>query len=34
MVGANGLAVLEPGTGPFGAGDSVPVVLIGPIAAA
>jgi molybdopterin molybdotransferase len=33
MVGANGLAVLEPGTARSAAGDSVPVVLIGPIQA-
>ena len=33
MVGANGLAILEPGASSLAAGDSVPVVLIGPIAA-
>lgn len=33
MVGANGLAILEPGASSLAAGDAVPVVLIGPIAA-
>ncbi|MCM2315754.1 MAG: molybdopterin molybdotransferase MoeA [Thermoanaerobaculia bacterium] len=33
MVGANGLAILEPGASLFAAGDTAPVVLIGPIAA-
>jgi molybdopterin molybdotransferase len=33
MVGANGLAVLDPGASSFAAGESAPVVLIGPIAA-
>lgn len=32
MVGANGLAVLEPAAGPFAAGDLAPVVMIGAIA--
>lgn len=31
MVGANGLAILEPGANSLAAGDTVPVVLIGPI---